>query len=185
MPQLFIWSQVLGGISMGISITAAQIKNRTIMRIMLFVSSLFRGAHFLLLGVPQAGIVTFIAGSRWLTSIFTHKKIVKIFFIVLVLGIGIWRLDSVIGTLPIISTVLGTLAAFTPKDRNMRIYIIVAMILWIIHNIYVFTPIGIASSAFSLVSHFIGYERFYHHNHIQFHLRQPVHNEQCPNTPSR
>lgn len=175
--SLFIWSQILAGIGMGISIASVQIKNPVVMRVMFFVSALFRGVHFLLLGLPQPAIITFTTGSRWLTSIFTHSKWVKIFFIVLVLVLGWFNRGDIISALPVISGVLGTLAAFTAKDRNMRIYLIIAMILWVIHNIVVFTPVGVLSSLFFLISNMIGYERFYHHNHIQLFHRQPVHNE--------
>lgn len=180
MISLFIWSQILAGIGMGISITSAQIKNPIVMRVMFFISSLFRGTHFILLGLPQAAIVTFTTGSRWLTSIFTHNKWVKILFIILILGIGAWRTETLIGILPIIAGVIGTLAAFSRKDRRMRILLISAMILWVIHNIVVFTPVGVLSSLFFLISNMIGYERFYHHDHIQLFHGQPVHNETCP-----
>lgn len=180
MLSVFIWSQILAGIAMGISITSAQIKNPKVMRVMFFISSLFRGVHFLLLGFPQAGMVTFTTGSRWLVSIFTHKKWIKIFFIILIMILGWFNHAGIISALPVISGVLGTLAAFTPKDRNMRVYLIIAMILWVIHNIVVFTPVGIIASTFSLISIMIGYERFYHHNHIQLFHDQPVHNEKCP-----
>lgn len=177
MISLFIWSQILAGIGMGISVASAQIKNPVVMRVMFFISALFRGTHFLLLGIPQAGIITFVTGSRWLTSIFTHKKWVKVLFIVLIMVAGWFNHAGIISALPVIAGVLGTLAAFSPSDRNMRIYLIIAMILWVIHNIVVFTPIGILSSVFFLVSTMIGYERFYHHNHIQLFNDQPVHSE--------
>lgn len=178
MVSLFIWSQILAGIAMGISITSAQIKNPKTMRAMLFIASMFRGVHFLLLGIPQAGIITFTTGSRWLVSIFTHKKWIKIFFIILIMTLGWFNHAGIISALPVIAGVLGTLAAFTSKDRNMRIYLIIALMLWVIHNIIVVTPVGIISSVFSLVSVMIGYERFYHHDHIQLFHEQPVHNEQ-------
>jgi hypothetical protein len=181
MLSFFIWSQILAGISMGISITSAQIKNPKVMRIMFFISSLFRGIHFLLLGFPQAGIITLTTGSRWLVSIFTHRNWIKVFFIILIMGLGWFNHAGIISALPVISGVLGTLAAFTPSDRNMRVYLIIAMTLWVVHNVIVFTPVGILSSAFSLISIMVGYERFYHHNHIQLFFNQPVHNEKCPN----
>ena len=174
MTTFFIWSQILAGIGMGISITSIQIKNPLIMRVMFFISSLFRGAHFILLGIPQAGVVTFITGSRWLGSIFTNKKWIKIFFIILIMTAGWFNHAGIISALPVIAGVLGTLAAFSNNDRNMRVYLIIAMILWLIHNIIVLTPIGILSSTFFLLSNFIGYERFYHHNHIYLFNEQPV-----------
>jgi hypothetical protein len=175
MFSIFIWSQILAAIGMGISVTSAQIKNPVVMRVMFFISALFRGTHFILLGIPQAGIVTFIIGSRWLSSIFTHKKSIKVFFIILIMVAGWFNHAGIISALPVIAGILGTLAAFSDSDRNMRIYLIIAMILWVIHNIIVFTPIGILSSAFFLMSNFIGYERFYHHNHIYLFHEQPVH----------
>ncbi|MCI5051189.1 MAG: YgjV family protein [Candidatus Pacebacteria bacterium] len=177
MMSLFIWSQILAGIGMGISITAAQIKNPVVMRVMFFISALFRGTHFIFLGVPQAGIITFVTGSRWLSSVFTHKKWVMVFFIIITFVAGWFNHAGIISALPVIAGVLGTLAAFSDNDRRMRIYLIIAMILWVIHNIVVFTPVGILSSVFFLVSMMIGYERFYHYNHIQFFHDQPVHNQ--------
>lgn len=176
MLSLFIWSQILAGIGMGISVASAQIKNPTVMRVMFFISALFRGTHFLLLGIPQAGIITFVTGSRWLTSIFTHKKSIMVFFIILTMTIGWFNRDGIVSSLPVIAGTLGTLAAFSNSDRRMRVYLIIAMILWVIHNIIVFTPIGILSSLFFLISTMIGYERFYHHDHIQLFHDQPVHN---------
>lgn len=180
MTTFFIWSQILAGIAMGISIASIQIKDGRVMRVMFFISSLLRGTHFFLLGIPQAGMVTFITGSRWLTSIFTHKKWVKLSFIVLILITGWFNHAGIISALPVIGGVLGTLAAFSDSDRRMRIYLIIAMVVWVIHNILVFTPIGIASSLFFLISNIVGYERFYHHDHIQLFNEQPVHNEKCP-----
>jgi len=177
MLSLFIWSQIFAGIGMGISVASAQIKNPIIMRIMYFIASLFRGTHFLLLGIPQAGVVTFITGSRWLTSIFTHKKWIKIFFILVIMIAGWFNHAGIISALPVIAGVLGTLAAFSQSDRDMRIYLIIAMILWVIHNIIVFTPVGILSSTFFLISNFIGYERFYHKNHILLFHDQPIHDD--------
>lgn len=176
MISLFIWSQILAGIGMGISVASAQIKNPKVMRVMFFISALFRGTHFLFLGVPQAGIITYVTGSRWLTSIFTHKKWVMIFFIIITMIIGWFNHAGIVSALPVIAGVLGTLAAFSNSDRRMRVYLIIAMILWVIHNIVVFTPVGIVSSVFFLISTMIGYERFYHHNHIQLFHDQPVHN---------
>jgi len=175
MISLFIWSQILAGIGMGISVTSIQIKNPVVMRVMFFIAALFRGTHFLLLGLPQAALVTFTTGSRWLTSIFTHNKYIKILFIFIIIGIGFWRTETILGILPIAAGILGTLAAFSARDRRMRVYLIIAMVLWVIHNILVFTPIGILSSLFFLISNMIGYERFYHHEHIQLFHDQPVH----------
>lgn len=177
MLSLFIWSQILAGIGMGISVASAQIKNPKVMRVMFFISALFRGTHFFFLGVPQAGIITFVTGSRWLSSIFTHKKWVMVFFIIVTFVAGWFNHAGIISALPVIAGVLGTLAAFSDDDRHMRIYLIIAMVLWVIHNIVIFTPVGIISSAFFLISMMIGYERFYHHNHIQLFHDQPVHNE--------
>jgi hypothetical protein len=177
MISLFVWSQILAAIGMGISVTSAQIKNPIVLRVMFFISALFRGTHFILLGAPQAGIVTFLTGSRWLTSIFTHKKWIKIFFIIIIMIAGWFNHAGIISALPVISGVLGTLAAFSQSDRNMRVYLIIAMILWVIHNIVIFTPIGILSSVFFLISNFIGYERFYHNNYIQLFDEQPVHDK--------
>lgn len=181
MLSLFIWSQILAGIGMGISVASAQIKNPKTMRVMFFMSALFRGTHFLFLGVPQAGIVTFITGSRWLSSVFTNKKWVMVFFIIVIFVAGWFNHAGIISALPVIAGVLGTLAAFNEDDRYMRIYLIIAMILWIIHNIVVFTPVGIVSSTFFLISMMIGYERFYHHDHIQLFNDQPIHNEKSLN----
>ena len=166
MFTLFIWSQILAGISMGISVTSIQIKTPKVMRFMFFISSIFRGTHFLLLGSPQAGLVTFLTGIRWFTSIFTHKKKIEALFIIIIIVFGIWQVNTWIGVLPIIAGVLGTMAAFDDSNRKMRIYLIIAMILWVIHNIAIFTPVGIISSVFFLISNMIGYERFYHDNHI-------------------
>ncbi|MFT7327861.1 MAG: hypothetical protein ACI870_000032 [Crocinitomicaceae bacterium] len=185
MLTLFIWSQIFAGIALGISVTSAQIKNPVVMRVMFFISSLFRGTHFLLLGIPQAGVITFVTGSRWLTSIFTHKKWVKIFFIVIIIIAGWFNHAGIISALPVIAGVMGTLAAFSDRDRNMRIYLIIAMILWVIHNIVVFTPVGILSSVFFLISTMVGYERFYHHNHIQLFDRQPIYNKKYMKKSSR
>ena len=175
MTSLFIWSQILAGIAMLIYIIAMQIRSNKMLRILMFVGGVINGTHFLLLGVPQATIIEYVTGSRWIVSIFTHRNSMKLFFIVSIMGIGLIHADGWVSALPVIGGVLGTLAAFTPNDRNMRVYLIIALILWVVHNILVFSPIAIASSLFFLISMMIGYERFYHHNHVHIYPYQPVH----------
>ena len=177
MTTIFIWSQIIALIGMIISVVAVQIKNARAMRIVMFISALFNGAHFLLLGFPQAGIIEYVTGSRWIVSIFTHRKAIMMFFIIIIMGIGYLHADGIISALPVIGGVLGTLAAFSDNDRRMRVYLIIALLLWVIHNIVVFTPIGILSSLTFLVSLIVGYERFYHHNHVYLFPHQPVHSE--------
>lgn len=175
MTNLFLWSQILGGIAMLISIAAVQIKSLRAMRVMMFTSTLFRGTHFFLLGLPHAAIIEYVTGSRWLASVFTHRTWVKVLFILIILGIGLSIDEEWTGYLATLGAILGTLAAFSSSDRYMRVYLIIAMTVWVIHNVLVFSPIAIISSIFFLASTMIGYERFYHHRHIYLYPHQPVH----------
>ena len=175
MISIFIWSQIIALIGMILSVVAVQIKNAKVMRVVMFIAALFNGTHFLMLGVPQAGIIEYITGSRWIVSIITHRKLIMIFFIILIMGIGYMHADGIVSVLPVVAGVLGTLAAFSNNDRRMRVYLIIALVLWVIHNIIVFTPIGILSSLIFLISLIVGYERFYHHNHVLLFPHQPVH----------
>ncbi len=62
--SLFVWSQILAAISMILSVTAVQMRSGRIMRIVMFIASVFRGTHFFFLGSPQAGWITYITGTR-------------------------------------------------------------------------------------------------------------------------
>ena len=166
METFFITSQILAGISLVLSVISVQVKNGRSMRTLMTFSAILRGTHFLLLGAPQAAWITYLTGVRWFSSIFTKKKILMLIFILSMLIIGFYNYQHPIDILPIVSGILGTLAAFSTSNRYMRVYIIIAMVLWVIHNIVIFTPVGIASSIFFLISNIIGYERFYHHKHV-------------------
>jgi hypothetical protein len=134
-------------------------KRGTKFRLLFVASSIFAGTHFLLLGSVTAAIIVFINGLRWLVSIFSKKKIFVFLFIIGILTVGYFTYESWISVITIIAGILGVLAAFNPNQIVTRKILFIVAVLWIIYNSIIFTPVGIISEAFFLVSNVIGYYR--------------------------
>lgn len=139
-----------------------QFKERNKILICFLIGSTFYGTHFLLLGAWTGAALSVLAIARFITAILRpgDRKYLLTFLAFAILITFIFYQSSV-SLLAGLGTALGTIGSFQPKDRNLRLFTMSATTCWILHNIIVWTPMGILLEGSFLVSNLIGYWRYY------------------------
>ncbi|MGD9946948.1 MAG: YgjV family protein [Desulfobulbus sp.] len=157
----FVLSQILVAIAIGFDLVSFQFKNRQQILACLCCSCLLIAAHFALLDLWTAMGLAFLAAIRMVASYLSTSKRVMLFFIgasLLVAGLTFHGLLSVLSCL---GAIFGTISSFCREDKQLRLVMMCATSLWLVHNIFACTPMAVLMEALFLGSNLLGYYRFY------------------------
>lgn len=111
--------------------------------------------HFLLLGAHAASAMTMIVAVRSFCSLSDKLKKLYLPFMGLHLGLGIWNFAEFIDSFAIIGSLIATHAFFKLSGKELRLYLIIVCLLWIIHNIVKMSYGGIVLESLYLIANFI------------------------------
>lgn len=142
-------------------LTSFQFKERRRVLVCLLSGAFCVALHFFLLGKVTAGWLACVSGSRVATAYFTRSKKLMYVFFALAIVAFLATYNSPISMLLFISSMSSTWALFREEDRTMRLLYMMGTSLWLIHNIIIWTPGGIAIEAIFLCSNVVGFYRFY------------------------
>ena len=158
----FVISQVLVGLALITDVASFQFKRREHVLACLVGSCCLIAIHFVLLDRYTAATIVAVTGVRFLTSICTQKRAAMWFFYSANLACFIFTYESWISWLPFVAAQLSTWAGFQSSDKTLRIVFASSTCLWILHNILVWTPVGIVLEVLFLSSNIVGlYRHFY------------------------
>lgn len=157
----FVLSQILIGIVFLFDVASFQFKKRERTLACLTVAASFLAIHFFLLGATTAGFLVAISAARFLISIFTTNVWVKYACLTAIVAFGLYTFDGVEDIFALFASSIGTFAAFQKDERLLRILMMFGTSSYIIHNLLIWTPAGIAIEIFFLTSNLISYYRFY------------------------
>jgi len=159
--SLFLLSQILAGLAFVTDFASFQFKKREVTLRLFGISAALLSAHFFLLDQPTAGIVVAISSVRFFTSTFTVRGEFMYLFLALVLLGGIFTFDGYEDTLSLTASLIGTVVAFRAGEKMLRRAMVFTTTLFIIHNIWIWTPVGIVIEVFFLGSNLLSQWRFY------------------------
>ena len=157
----FALSQLLAGVAFTFGLASVQFKTRRDVLLCLFVSTTFNSVHFFLLDRPGPSTLMLLIGIRYLAAIRTTDRKVLIFFLLVTIASFAATFKSPISLLALCGALIGTFGTFQPQGRKVRLYFMGGNIAWLLHNIFVWTPVGIAMEALFLSSSLIGFWRHY------------------------
>jgi len=157
----FLLSQILVTITLIIELFAMQLKNKNSLLGFLSVSCLFNGLHYLLLEQPTAGFIFLFSSLRFLISIKWKLRWVSIASLCISFIITIYTYVGFLSIIGFIATIFTTTGSFSRSDKVLRLMMIIGGSLWLIHNLILWTPVGILVEAAFVGSSFIGYYRYY------------------------
>lgn len=160
MPD-FLLSQLLVSITLAIECFAMQLKNKNRILAFLSISCLFNGLHYLLLDQPTAGYIFLFSSIRFLISIKWKFQWMAAASLCVSLFITIYTYIGFLSILGFIATVFITTGSFSTNDKFLRIMMIVGGTIWLIHNVILWSPVGILVEAVFVGSGIIGYYRYY------------------------
>lgn len=88
------------------------------------------------------------------------SKIILMIFIVLILILGIFTYDDYFSIIPIVLSIVYTLAAWQNNTKLIRISYIFCAVLWIIYNIHIYAYISLVGNVLGIVSGIISLIRY-------------------------
>ena len=157
----FMLSQLLVTITLIIECCAMQLKNKNYILASLSVSCLFNGLHYLLLDQPTAGCIFLFSSLRFLISIKWKFRWITLAALSVSLLITIFTYTGILSIIGFLATVLITVGSFSHNDKFLRLMMISGGSLWFIHNLILWTPVGILVEVVFVGSSCIGYYRYY------------------------
>lgn len=160
MPD-FLFSQLLVTVTLIIECCAMQLKNKNYILAALSVSCLFNGFHYLLLDQATAGYIFLFSSFRFLISIKWKFQWVSVAALSVSLLITVLTYSGFLSVLGFIATVFVTVGSFSQNDKFLRLMMVAGGSLWLLHNIILWTPVGILVEVIFVGSSFVGYYRYY------------------------
>jgi len=157
----FLLSQILAGVAFGLGLLSSQFRQRRSILLCLVLGTAFNASHFLLLQQPGPAALIALIGTRYLTSLCTTRRWVMYLFLVLSAASFATTYQSPVSLLALLAVCCGTWGTFHPDDRVLRRFIILGNTCWLLHNLLVWTPVGVLMEASFLGSNLFGYWRFY------------------------
>jgi hypothetical protein len=142
MPD-FLLSQLLVSITLVIECFAMQLKDKNRILALLSISCLFNGFHYLLLDQPTAGYIFLFSSIRFLISIKWKFQWMAAVSLCVSLFITVYSYIGFLSILGFIATVFITTGSFSANDKFLRIMMIMGGTVWLIHNVILWSPVGI------------------------------------------
>jgi hypothetical protein len=162
----FFLSQILVAVTLIIECGAMQLKHKHHVLIFLAISCLFNSAHFFLLDQPTAGYIFLVSSVRFLICIRWRAPQLFVIFLSMSFILTVVTYTSYLSALGFLATVLMTTGSFSNSDKRMRLLMAGGGSVWIIHNILLWTPVGILLELVFVTSGLIGYYRHYIRNEL-------------------
>lgn len=157
----FLLSQILISLAICTDTISFQFKERKKIVACLLISCTLISSHFMLLGHWTAAFLGLVAALRFATSMFTTSKKLMVVFIVASVSISIVTYAGLLSILGCAGGLFGTVASFCKEDKLLRQLMLIATMLWIVHNILAGSPGAVLMEAIFISSNLVGYFRFY------------------------
>ncbi len=136
-------AQILGLLGIITNAIGIQLKNKKNILIAFMLANLFFGLSFLLLKGYSGAVICLVATIQTFIKYLFDKKNIKfplyliIVYIVIAIICGLFTYRGLIDILPVLCSVLYTLAIIQHKESNLRIITLVNIILWTIYDFVV------------------------------------------------
>jgi hypothetical protein len=157
----FMLSQLLVAVAIGFDLLSFQLQARRRIIACLIVSCILITCHFVLLDLWTAAGLALLAAVRLLAGYLTTARVVMLGFIGASLVIAVLTFDGVLSVLGCLGSIFGTIGTFCRNDKRLRLVMMVATSLWLVHNSLAGTPTAVVMEALFLGSNLLGYYRFY------------------------
>ncbi len=129
-----IFIQAIGFIAFGFGIWAFLQKDDKRLKIIQAIQSLILATHFFLLGSQGAVVACVITAIRNITALTSVAKTLAPLFILACIGLGLYRYNVWTDILPTLAVLVSTIGIFYLEKVPMRLCLLFATSMWIIHN---------------------------------------------------
>jgi hypothetical protein len=159
--SLFVVSQILIGMAICTDLLSFQFKERVRIVNCLMVSCTLISIHFMCLGHWTAACLGGLAAARFVTSLFTTKKLYRTLFVFATLIVAFVTYEGLLSVLCATGALFGIYASFCEDDKPLRQLMAVGTSIWLLHNILAGSPGALVMEILFLSSNIVGYFRYY------------------------
>ena len=157
----FILSQIFMFGALVFDFLAFQFKERKKMFLCLIVSTSFIALHYFFFNKIAAAVILLLSVLRFIVGYYsTDKKFLYIFIVLNTISL-LFTYKEVYDLIIYVGTVIFIIGMFQENSVLMRKIMMISMVLAVIYNIIIFSPMGMLVESSVLVSNIIGYYR--HH----------------------
>lgn len=130
-------AQMIGHLGLILGLIGVSQKNDKRFRLIMGSQALTLAIHFFMLGATSAGYVGLLVSSRNFISLapINIKKIAPLYILAFMI-VGFVNYTHWMGLLPVIASIMATVAILCMKGVAMRTLFTCTSVLWLIHNIY-------------------------------------------------
>jgi len=158
--NLYYIGQGIGILAFLIGLTVFIQRDDKKLKFRLVIYTAFMGLHFFLLGATPAGISASLNSVRTLVSIYFRKPVIMYIFIALTLTLTLPNIHHWMEFLPVVGTVMSTVAFFKFTQLKLRITMWLSTVCWVIYNCWIGTLGGMLIEASFLIINGIAIYRF-------------------------
>ena len=138
MTDWLSFEQILGYVASAILLSGYAIKSDVKTKIVLIFSYLVFALHFFMLGAFTACAISIVSVMRNSSSIFFHQsKIVFSVFVAFYISSAFFTYGTPVDILPLLAALVTCFGMFLLGGIRFRILVVVATVLWTIHNVMV------------------------------------------------
>ena len=130
------------------------------LKIRLAIYTAFMGLHFFLLGATPAGISASLNSVRTLVSIYFRNPVIMYIFITLTLTLTLPNIHHWMEFLPVVGTIMSTIAFFKFTRLKLRITMWLSTVCWVIYNSWIGSLGGMLIETSFLIINGIAIYRF-------------------------
>lgn len=132
----YIIGQSLGLIALCVGLTVFLQRSDRKLKYRLALYTAIMSCHFFLLNAYPAGISTALNSTRTIVSIYYRRVLAMYVFMLLAMGLSLFKLTHGMELLPIAGTLMSTYAFFKLRGLKMRYLMWVSTLCWTIYNIW-------------------------------------------------
>jgi hypothetical protein len=152
----FLISQLLAACTLATGMAAFQFKERKHILRGWCVAALFGAAHFYILGSNEACFLVAITAVRFLISSFNTDARLMYFFMALAIGGYAVTYENPVSVLALAATLTGTYGSFHGSANAVRYAMMTAEVLWVVHNLIIWSPVAVVMEVLFFASNLIG-----------------------------
>ena len=157
----FLLSQLIAAVALACSLLTFQLKRREHILFVFAALSAALSLHFYILGSTAASAVVAVSVVRFLVSIRSQHRAWMYVFLLLTAAVGFITYSEPLNLLAILAGLLGVIATFQRDDLRLRRIMLSSSGTMAIHDLIVWTPVGLAVDLTAFISNIVGLYRFY------------------------
>ena len=157
----FILSQIFMFCAMITDFLSFQYKKREHTLLLFAASAALISLHYFFLNKVAAGVIVFFSVIRFITCYFTTEKRIMYFFLLLNTSSLFFTYRELIDLIAYSASCIIVVGNFQKDNRLMRKIMMFGTSTFVLYNIIILSPMGIAVEGLFLCSNFLGYYRHF------------------------